>query len=115
MPLTGLEPTIAMALAATVVKRKLTIATTSRPISACHTLFTTPPKAKKAKMHNKAMTTPKTMVFMGRSSSVRRGFCACVPGRRLNSETASEAAPLITPKLFTMPMIPAVAIPPIPI
>ena len=114
MPLTGLEPTMAMALAATVVKRKLTTATTRRPTKACQTLFTTPPKAKKAKMARRAMTTPKTMVFMGRSSSVRSVFSSKVPGLRLNSLTARPAALLMTPKLFTMPMMPAVAMPPMP-
>ncbi len=114
MPLTGLEPTMAMALAATVVNRKLTTVTTSRPISACQMLFTTPPNAKNAKMHRRAMTTPKTMVFMGRSSSVRSVFPSPVPGLRLNSVTARPAALLMTPKLFTIPMIPAVAMPPMP-
>ena len=115
MPLTGLEPTMAMALAATVVKRKLTTATITRPTRACQTLLTTPPKAKKAKMASRDSTTPKTTVFMGRSSSVRRAVSSRVPGLRRNSFTARPAALLITPKLFTMPMMPAVAMPPMPI
>ena len=46
MPDTGFVPTMAMALAATVVNRKDTMATMRRPTMACQTLFTTPPKAK---------------------------------------------------------------------
>ena len=106
---------MAMALAATVVNRNETSATITRPTMACQTLFTTPPKAKNAKMARRAMATPQTMVFIGRSSSVRRPFSVVVPGLRLNSFTASPAALLITPKLLTMPMMPAVAMPPMPI
>ena len=115
IPLTGFEPTIAMALAATVVNRNETSATITRPTMACQTLFTTPPKAKNAKMARRAMATPQTMVFIGRSSSVRSAFSVVAPGFRLNSLTASPAALLITPKLLTMPMMPAVAMPPMPI
>ena len=115
MPLTGLEPTIAMAFAATVVKRKAITATMRSPTRACQTLFTTPPKAKNAKMMRRAMTTPKTMVFIGRSSSVRMAFSSRVPGLRLNSFTAREAALFMTPKDLIMPMMPAVAMPPMPI
>ena len=113
MPLTGLEPTIAMALAATVVNRKLMTATMRSPTRACHTLLTTPPKAKKAKTSTRAITMPNTTFFMDMSSSVRRveEDSAFPP---LNSLTARPRADLMTPKLFTMPMIPAVAMPPIP-
>ena len=60
------------------------------------------------------MTTPQTMVFIGRSSSVRSTLSATAPGLRLNSETARPAALLMTPKLLMMPMMPAVAMPPMP-
>ena len=43
-------------------------------------------------MHTGITTTPKTMVFMGRSSSVRSAFSSKVPGLRLNSLTARPAA-----------------------
>lgn len=42
IPLTGLEPTIAMALAATVVNRNAITATTSRAMTASHRLSSTP-------------------------------------------------------------------------
>ena len=115
MPLTGFEPTMAMALAATVVKRKEMTATIRSPTRACQTLLTTPPKAKKAKMQMSAMTMPQTMVFIGRSSSVRSILPSAVPGFLRNSLTASEAALLMTPKDLMMPMTPAVAMPPMPI
>ena len=114
MPLTGFEPTMAMALAATVVNRKEITATIRRPTRACQMLLTTPPKAKKAKIASRAMTMPQTMVFIGRSSSVRAGFSSAVPGLRRNSLTARLAADLMTPKDLTMPMMPAVAMPPMP-
>ena len=71
IPLTGFVPTIAIALAATVVNRKEMIPTMRRPTTACQMLFTTPPNAKKAKIARRAMTMPKTMVFIGMSCSVR--------------------------------------------
>ena len=114
IPLTGLEPTMAMAFAATVVNRKAITPTITRPTSACQTFSTTPPKAKNAKMAIRAMAIPNTMFFMGMSSSVRATFSAPFLSP-LNSLTASPRADFITPKDFIMPMIPAVAIPPMPI
>ena len=58
---------------------------------------------------------PNTIVFMFRSSSVRIDFVEAVPGFLVNSPTASPIADLMTPKDLIMPIIPAVAIPPIPI
>ena len=58
IPLTGLLPTMAMALAATVVKRKAITATITRATRACQTFSTTPPKAKKAKRTSSATTMP---------------------------------------------------------
>ena len=115
MPLTGLEPTIAMALAATVVKRNDITATISRPISACQTLLTTPPKAKKTKMARRAMTMPKMTAFMEMSFCVRSTETDASPGLRLNSPAARPTADLMTPAERMMPMIPAVAMPPMPI
>ncbi len=114
MPLTGFVPTMAMALAATVVKRKAITATMTRPIRACQTLWTTPPKAKKANTASSAMAMPQTTDFIGRSSCVRSGFSAAAPGLRLNSLVARPTALLITPALLMMPMMPAVAMPPMP-
>ncbi len=42
MPLTGLEPTMAIALAATVVNRNAIMRTTSQAIAACHSVLITP-------------------------------------------------------------------------
>ena len=42
IPLTGFEPTMAIAFAATVVKRNAMTATTIRAITACHRLSSTP-------------------------------------------------------------------------
>ena len=116
MPLTGFVPTMAMALAATVVKRNEMMATISSPTSACHTLLTTPPSAKKAKTANSAMTIPKTTVFIEMSRCVRSTCSTCVPAPFLpNSRTAIPTASLITFDCRMMPMMPAVAMPPIPI
>ena len=114
MPLTGLVPTMAIALAATVVKRKAITATISSPTRACQTVFTTPPKAKNAKTASSATEMPNTTVRIERSSSVRSGL-ACAPPLRENSLTAMPTADLITLDDLMMPMMPAVAMPPIPI
>ena len=42
MPLTGFEPTIAMALAATVVKRNAMMVTTTHATAACQKVWITP-------------------------------------------------------------------------
>ena len=115
IPLTGLVPTIAIALAATVVKRKEMTVTISRPIIACQILFTTPPRAKKAKTAIRVNAMPNTTVFIGRSSWVRSTWTFAVPSPlRRNSPAASPTALLMTPALLMMPMTPAVAMPPIP-
>ena len=114
IPLTGLLPTMAMALAATVVNRKEMTATISRPTSACQTLSTTPPKAKNANTASSASTMPVTTVFILMSRSDSSGLAA--PALFLeNSLTARPIALLMTPALRMIPMMPAVAMPPIPI
>ena len=115
IPLTGLVPTMAIALAATVVKRKEMTATISRPIRACHTVLTTPPSAKKANTASNEIAMPHTTLFIGMSCWVRSTSTAAAPGFRLNSPAARPTALLITPALLIMPMIPATAMPPIPI
>ena len=115
MPLTGLEPTMAMALAATVVNRKEMTATMIRPISACQTLFTTPPNAKNAKTARSAMMMPKMTDFIEISFCVRSTEATVSPGLRLNSPAARPTADFMTPAERMMPMIPAVAMPPMPI
>ena len=113
IPLTGFVPTMAMALAATVVNRNEMIATISSPTTACQMLFTTPPNAKKANTANSVSTMPNTMVFIGISSCVLSVF-STFPPFLPNSPTASPTADLITPNDLMMPMIPAVAMPPMP-
>ena len=114
IPLTGLLPTMAMALAATVVKRKEMTATISRPVSACQTLSTTPPKAKKANTASSAITIPVTTVFILMSRSLS-STASADPLFLPNSLPARPMALLMTPAFLMMPMMPAVAMPPIPI
>ena len=113
IPLTGLVPTMAIAFAATVVKRKDITVTIRSPSRACHILFTTPPKAKKQKTASRVKAMPQTRVFIGMSSWVRSA-AAEDPPLRLNSLAARPTALLMTPALLMMPMTPAVAIPPMP-
>ena len=82
---------------------------------ACQILLTTPPKAKNANTTSNAITTPNTTVFIGMSSSVRSEAAFSAPGFFVNSLAASLTADLMTPNDFIMPMMPAVAMPPIPI
>ena len=55
MPLTGFEPTMAMALAATVVKRKAMTKTTSHATAACQKVWMTP-NQKKSSTATRAIT-----------------------------------------------------------
>ena len=114
MPLTGLLPTMAIALAATVVKRNDITATIRRPIRACQTLFTTPPKAKNANTASRATVIPSTTVRMGRSLSVL-SWTSAGPPFLPNSLPARPTADLMTPAFLIMLMMPAMAMPPIPI
>ena len=57
---------------------------------------------------------PKTMLFIGMSSSVRSQASALAPGFLVNSPAASPTADFMTPNDLMMPMMPAVAMPPIP-
>ena len=113
IPLTGLVPTIAIALAATVVKRNDITATITRPTKACQKLSTTPPRPKKQNTASRVSTMPQTTVFMGMSCWVRSTLSAGPPLRR-NSPTARPTALFMTPALLIMPMIPATATPPMP-
>ena len=113
IPLTGFDPTIAIAFAATVVKRNAIIATISSPTSASHKLSTTP-QAKKMNTATSATTIPMTTIFIEISLCVLRTSSSSALFFFLNSPTASPSADLITPKDFMIPMIPAVAMPPMP-
>ena len=114
MPLTGFEPTIAIALAATVVNRKAIIPTIRRPTIACHRLSTTP-KRKNANTARRVTAIPMTMIFIEMSLWVLITSASSPVFFLLNSLDARPTADLITPNDFTIPTIPAVAIPPIPI
>ena len=114
MPLTGLVPTMAMALAATVVKRKQMTATTSSAMTVKRTLPAITSHIKKAATAMSVMMSPKEMVFMDRSVWVRSAFScvpACLPP---SSRPARERAPTIMLRLLIMPIMPAMAIPPMP-
>ncbi len=63
MPDTGLEPTIAMALAATVVNRNAITVTTTHATSACQNVLMTPSQ-KNRNTTTSAMVTKNTMCFM---------------------------------------------------
>ena len=114
IPLTGFEPTIAMAFAATVVNRNAMMPTMRRPTTACQMLSTTP-NAKKRNTARRATAIPMTIIFIEMSLWVLITSASAPSFFLLNSFAASPTADLITPNDFTMPTIPAVAIPPIPI
>ena len=114
MPLTGFVPTMAMAFAATVVKRKVMTLTT-RMATMLKTQF--PPitsKWKKRKVSTRARMMPKVMNRIGRSFCVRGASICSTSFLPLSSLPASETASTIMRQLFTMPMMPAIAMPPMP-
>ena len=113
MPLTGLLPTIAIALAATVVKRKAITVTTKKATSACQKLCNTPTQ-KNTSVQSNATAIASTKNFMLRSRSVRSEACATALPLPPNSLPARPTADFITPQLFTIPIMPAIAIAPIP-
>src|SRR5574344_1626077 len=112
MPDTGLEPTMAMALAATVVKRKAISATNTMATMAYMRLCITP-NQKNRKVTAMAAMEPKAIILKEISRWVR--ICSLstllLP---FISLAAREMAPLIMPHDLMMPMIPAMAIPPMP-
>ena len=117
IPETGLLPTIAIAFAATVVKRKAITVTTTKATKACHRLPNTPIQ-KKTKVQISATAIANTKNRIDKSRSVRSIFAldACSPfPLPPNSLPANETALLITPHERTIPMSPAIAIAPIPI
>ena len=114
IPLTGFEPTIAIALAATVVKRNAIIPTMSTPTTACQMLSTTP-IAKKPNTTARVITIPITTIFIDRSLWVLITSASAPLFFLLNSLAARPSADFMTPNDFTIPMIPAVAMPPMPI
>ena len=112
MPLTGFDPTMAMALAATVVKRKAMTVTRRMPTTANSRLSITP-NQKKRKVTKRVTTEPMAMILNDRSRCVRIWS-------RLSDEPpfisfeARETALRMMPHDLTIPMMPAMAMPPMP-
>ena len=113
IPETGLEPTMAMAFAATVVKRNDITATSNTATRLCIQLPSITSNTKNASTMSNVNTEPKITTFIERSFSVR--FTATVSFLPPNSREASPTALFIIPHDLNIPMIPAIAIPPIPI
>ena len=113
MPETGLVPTMAVALAATVVNRKAIRPTNKRPMAAWNQLCNTPNwKKRKVTMSEEMM--PNEITFMGRSLWVRSICSRLFSSLPFSSLAAKPTAPLIIPQDLMMPITPAVAIPPMP-
>ena len=113
IPLTGLVPTMAIALAATVVKRKV-MTVTSR--MATRLKRSTPPITshwKKRKVAMSAMMAPTATVFMEMSFWVRSTLPSAAFLLPI-SDAASLIAPVISFQLLMMPITPAMAMPPMP-
>ena len=112
IPDTGLEPTIAMALAATVVKRNAMTNTMAKATIVCIQLPSTPNWKNTSVAASDAMISER-MSFIEMSRCVRGSTpCDFLPE---NSFLASTKALLMIPAWRTMPIRPAMAIPPMPI
>ncbi len=112
MPDTGLEPTMAMAFAATVVNRKAIRVTTTHATSACQKVWITP-NQKNSSTANRARAMKNTTFFIDRSICQRT--CLPVAAAPLNSRPASDTALTMMFHDLMMPITPAMAIPPMPI
>ncbi len=112
IPDTGLLPTMAIALAATVVKRKAMIVTTAQATRACQNVLITPSQ-KKRSTTIRANTIKNTTFFIERSVCQRISVAFFAPP--LNSRPASPTALQMMGQLLMMPITPAMAIPPMPI
>ena len=114
MPDTGFVPTMAIALAATVVNRKAMTATTRMPTTAYSRLKSTTPTKKNTNVAAKAIITPMEMIFIEMSRCVRFTSAFTLLPLPFSSFEASPTALLMMPHDFTMPMMPAMAMPPMP-
>ena len=112
MPETGLEPTMAIALAATVVKRNAMKVTTRMATTANIRLCITPSQ-KKMNDTSRATIAAMAMNLNDRSFCVRTAVVSA-PALPFSSLPANETALLMMPHDFTMPMMPAIAMPPMP-
>ncbi len=112
MPETGLEPTMAMALAATVVNRNAIMATTTHATRACHHTWITP-NQKNRSTATSEMEMKNTMCFIEMSHCQRTGRSP--EADPLNSRPASPTAWRMMGHDLMMPITPAMAMPPMPI
>ena len=113
MPETGLVPTIAMAFAATVVNRKAMTATNSMPTTAKRRLPSITPNQKKRNVTMMVTTEPTAINLKEMSRWVRNSSLSAL-GVPFISLAASETALFMMPHDLIMPMMPAMAIPPMP-
>ena len=113
MPDTGLEPTMAMALAATVVNRKAMMVTSSMPTTAKSRLPFITPIRKKMNVMMRVMIEPMAMILNEMSRWVR-GRAEPAFLLPFISLAASPTAFLMMPHDLMMPMMPAMAMPPMP-
>ena len=112
MPETGFDPTMAMALAATVVKRNEMTKTMRIAVTDC-TQPSSSPKWKKTKTQTSVAMSSERMRFIVMSRCVRSVVSApfLLPP---SSETARPTAWRMMRDWRTMPMMPAMAMPPMP-
>ena len=113
IPDTGLEPTIAMALAATVVNKKAITVTNSMPTTAKSRFPSITPNQKNKKVMRIVIAEPMAITLKEMSRCVRLTVF-CVSSLPFISPAASDTAPLMMPHDLMIPMIPAMAMPPIP-
>ena len=114
IPDTGLLPTMAIALAATVVKRNAITATSSIPTAAKRILPFITPNQKNRKMTKSVTIAPMAIILNGMSRCVRSTCLPSLLPPRI-SLAARLTAFFIIPHELMMPIMPAMAIPPIPI
>ena len=113
IPDTGLLPTIAIALAATVVKRNAMTVTSNIPTTAKSRFPCITPVRKKIKVSNNTTILP-TAIILKLMSRCVRFTSSMLPPFPFNSRAARPTASRMIPQLRMIPMIPAIAMPPIP-
>ena len=113
MPDTGFVPTMAMALAATVVKRNAMTKTIRMAVTDC-TQPSSSPKWKNMKTEMSVAIRIVRIRFIVRSRCVRSTAAGAVLLPPPSSDTASPTAWRMIFDCLTMPMMPAMAMPPMP-
>ena len=115
IPLTGLEPTMAMALAATVVKRKAITAVRMIATRANNRLPSMTPNQKKRKVMSNVTIAAMATKRKGRSCIPRAEPLDTVSALPASAPfVAKPTALLMTPHERMIPIMPAIAIAPIP-